>query len=364
VSLPGDIQRYLFIGLAAVLAVAGLFVVSGALGGGSPDGGVPSAQQTLQKAFSAAPQKKGGRIHGSMTVNVSGPEAAAAGLSQPFKMSIDGVANPPRGGQAPAFDIGVQVDGGGESHSVHAISTGKRGYVDLDGRAYELPRSQLRRFSSQQGDAGQAASLKALGIDPGSWVTNVTDAGTASVGAEQTNHVTADIDVPRMMEDVTKAAETTGQGQQVPAEAKDAIRKAVKSAKLEVFASKADGSLRRVVATAAFEAPGPQGKNLAGDVRFELQVSNVGKAQKIVAPRNALPFSRLDQSSLGLDGLGALGAASGRTARSAPAPRGEDSGAPARKARQSRQAANQAYVACVQKALDVTALSKCQQLLP
>ena len=47
-----------------------------------------------------------------MTVNVSGAQAAAAGLSQPFKMTIDGIANPARAGQAPTFDIGVQVDGG------------------------------------------------------------------------------------------------------------------------------------------------------------------------------------------------------------------------------------------------------------
>src|SRR4051794_41185932 len=215
-SLSGDIQRYLLIAVAAVVAALGLFVVSGALGGGSSGAG-SSAQQTLERAFSTAPQQKGGRIQGSMTVNVSGAQAAAAGLSQPFKMSIDGIANPPRAGQAPSFDIGVQVQGGGESHAVHVISAGKRGFVDLDGRAYELPRAQVSRFTSPAG-GGSAAALNTLGVHPSAWVRNVSDAGTASVGAEQTSHVTADIDVPRMMEDLMKASERSGQAQQIPAE--------------------------------------------------------------------------------------------------------------------------------------------------
>lgn len=363
-SLSGDIQRYLLIAVAAVVAAVGLFVVSGALGGGSSGGG-QSAQQTLERAFSATPQQKGGRIQGSMTVNISGAQAAAAGLSQPFKMTIDGVANPARAGQAPTFDIGVQVDGGGESHAVRVISTGKRGFVDVDGRAYELPRSQVSRFTSPAGGGGSAAALNALGVHPGAWVQNVTDAGTASVGAEQTSHVTADIDVPRMIEDLMKASERTGQAQQIPAQARDAIRKSVKSAKLDVYSSKADATLRRVVATATFEAPGPAGKSIAGDVRFDLQVTQVGKPQKVVAPRHAAPFSDLDQSSLGFGSLGTLGAGPGSTQTQRPThSRAGRSGQPARHAEQSTQASSQAYVACVQKAPDVPALTKCQSLLP
>src|SRR5690349_15590062 len=236
-SLPGDVQRYLMIGLAAVLAVVGLFVVSGTVRGGSSSGG-SSAQETLSRAFSAAPQRNGGRIEGSMTVSVAGPEAAAAGLSQPFKVSLDRVASPARAGQAPAFDIGVQTTAGGQSHIVRVISTGKRGFVDMDGRAYELPKAQMQRFSSPQGSTGGAAAVSALGLHPGTWVKNVTDAGTASVGAEETDHVTADVDVPTMMNDLMTAAQRTGQSQQIPDEARNAIRQSVKSAKLEVFVSK------------------------------------------------------------------------------------------------------------------------------
>ena len=94
---------------------------------------------------------------------------------------------------------------------------------------------------SPAGGGGSAAALNALGVHPRPWVQNVSDAGTASVGGEQTSHVTADVDVPRLMEDLIKVAERTGQAQQIPAQARDAIREAVKSAKLEVYASKADG---------------------------------------------------------------------------------------------------------------------------
>ena len=74
-----------------------------------------------------------------MTVNISGAEAAAAGLSQPFKMTIDGVANIRRRREAPTFDIGVQVRAAARA-TRRVISTRKRGFVDVDGRVYELPR--------------------------------------------------------------------------------------------------------------------------------------------------------------------------------------------------------------------------------
>jgi len=163
----------------------------------------------------------------------------------------------------------------------------------------------------------------------------------------------------------TKASERTGQAQQIPAQARDAIRKSVKSAKLDVYSSKADGTLRRVVATATFEAPGPGGKNVAGDVRFDLQVTQVDKPQKVVAPRHAAPFSSLDQSSLGFGSLGTLGSGSAGTQSQGPQrSRPSRSEKPARHAEQSTQASSQAYVACVQKAPDVPALTKCQPLLP
>jgi hypothetical protein len=186
------------------------------------------------------------------------------------------------------------------------------------------------------------------------------------VGGEQTTHVTADVDVPRMFDDVIKAAERSGQAQQIPAEGRDAIRKSVKGAHVEVFASKKDGSLRRFVANATFQAPGPQGKDLAGDVRFDLQVSEVGKPQKIVAPRNAAPISRFDQSSLGLGSLNGFG---GAPTRSTPAPKPakpahSGSGKHSKPVGQTRQAKQQAYVSCVTQADSVAALNKCQSLLP
>ena len=293
--------------LAAVLAVAGLFVVSGALGGSS-DSGEQNAQQVLEKAFTAAPaDRDSGKINGSLTVNVAGPEAAAVGLSRPFEMTLNGFVNEPRPGQAPSFDIGVNIKGGREQHSVRLVSTGRQAYMDLDGRAYRLPASQLRRISAGEGGKNDASALKALGVDPRNWLRTPRVAGDDQVGGEPVTRVAAGLDVQLMMADLMRAAERSGQAGQIdpiPAEATDSIREAVKDAQFEVYASKQDGTLRRVTATAAFEAPGPQGKNVTGDVRFDLQVSGVGEAQKIVAPRNAVPFSRVDQSDLGFGGPG------------------------------------------------------------
>jgi uncharacterized membrane protein len=281
-------------------------------------------------------------------------------------MTIDGIGNNAGPGKPSSFDIGVKLEGAGERHTMHVISTGKHGFIDVDGRAYKLPPSQFEQLTSGQGKSNDPTALKALGVDPRSWIRNPTDAGTAMVDGEQTTHVTADVDVPRMFDDVIKAAERSGQAQQIPTEDRDAIRKAVKSARVEVYASKNDGSLRRFVAAVHFQAPGPQGKELAGDVQFDLQVTEVGKPQKIVAPRNAAPISRFDQSSLG---LGALNGFGGAPTPSTPAPKAakpahSGSGKRSKPAGQTRQAKQQAYVSCVQQADGVAALNKCQPLLP
>ena len=303
-SLPGDIQRYLLIVLAAVLAVAGLFVVSGALGGSS-DSGEQNAQQVLEKAFAAAPaDRDSGKINGSLTVNVAGPEAAAVGLSRPFEMTLNGFVNEPRPGQAPSFDIGVNIKGGREQHSVRLVSTGRQAYMDLDGRAYRLPASQLRRISAGEGGKNDASALKALGVDPRNWLRTPRVAGDDQVGGEPVTRVAAGLDVQLMMADLMRAAERSGQAGQIdpiPAEATDSIREAVKDAQFEVYASKQDGTLRRVTATAAFEAPGPQGKNVTGDVRFDLQVSGVarGPEDRRPAQHRALLTPRPERSRLG-----------------------------------------------------------------
>src|SRR4051812_21354322 len=301
-SLPADLQRFAPIAVAAVLAIAGLIFVSHGIGGGSK-GGAQSADQVIARAFSATQQGHAGKITGSVSVNVSGPEAAAANLSRPFSMSIDGFANDSTAAQPRSFDIGVKVEGGGERHTVRVISTSKRRFIEMDGRAYELPAAQVKRLGSGGAAGQESPALKTLGIDPRTWVKGATDAGTARVGGEDTTHVSADIDVPRMFSDLMTAAERSGQAQQIPAEARAQIGKAVKDAKLEIFASKRDGSLRRVAATAHFEAPGPQGKPLQGDLTFDLQATPLPEAQRVVAPRHAAPFSDLAQSPLGLRGL-------------------------------------------------------------
>ena len=64
---------------------------------------------------------------------------------------------------------------------MRVVSTGRKGYFDVDGKAYELPNAQFRRFAPAKGSAASAATLQGLGVDPGNWVKNVADAGTVLV---------------------------------------------------------------------------------------------------------------------------------------------------------------------------------------
>lgn len=398
-NLSFDLQRFAPIAVAAVLAAAGLFFVGrGVTGGGGGGDHSASAQQVVQQAFAGGGKgPDSGRVKGTLTVAVSVPGGGAAGASPGnFTATVDGAFDGANG-SSPKADVEIEASGAGKKASFGVVSTGKQAFVEVDGRAYEMPPSQVRQLTHGGGQAGgkaggkaggasqdDVAALAALGIDPRDWLKNPSDAGTAQVGGEPTRHVTAEVDVPAMFADLTDAAQRSGQGRAIPSDARRTIEQAVKEAQVDVFASEKDGSLRRMTVSAKFEAQNPRGgEPVAGTFRFDLELTEAGKAQTIEAPRHAQPFSKLPPG-LGLSGLsgglsgisGALPAATGAaskppkhdaaskppagTAPTAPAAGSDAGSAPGGDATRS----SQAYVACVQKALDLQALKKCQALVP
>jgi hypothetical protein len=105
---------------------------------------------------------------------------------------------------------------------------------------------------------------------------------------------------------------------------------------------------------------------LQGDLRFGFEVGDVGKPQKIEAPRAAAPAAELEGIP-GFDGLGSTGRGSSGT----KPPQRNTGGGSAKPGKtrsngtsSARKRSEQAYISCVQQTRDAAALDKCQALLP
>jgi hypothetical protein len=347
VHLPSDLQRLAPFIAVAVLAVAGLALVVRGVGGG---GGGSGAERVIERAFGEEGKVRSGKFNVTAGLSLQGAQQQAGDVGLKAAGAFDQVG--------PKFDLDLSATGGGEETSLRALSDGKQGFLRFGGRWYTVPKEQFERLGERQAGAGQSP-LSALGVDPRSWLRNPTDQGTAQVGGEATDHVSADVDTAKMVSDFQGLAERTGQAADIPPQMRETIEDAVKQARVDVYVGQADGALRRLVVTAQLDAAVVPGvPPMQGQLRFDVQISDVNRPQRFRAPRGAAPVSDLsDVPGLGdLGALGGSGAGSGAGGGGAGSPEGGKS--------RERSRSGQAYVNCVQQAQDAAALEKCQALVP
>ena len=355
VRLPSDLQRLAPFLVVALLGIAGLVLVTRGLGDGS--GGGASAQQVLDRAFSGTGNRevRSGRMAITASANLQG-EAQTSGN---FTVKADGRFDQADG--VAQLDLDMKVSGSGQNSDVGLLVDGKRAYVELEGRWYELPAGTLKRPAEGAGAQGLTA---ALGFDPRVWLRNPKSEGTAQVGGVATDHVSADVDVARMASDLTGLADRAGQSGALTPQVRESLDDAVKQARVDIYVGQKDDVLYKLAVSAQVDAePGAGAAPVRGDLKFDVEVSDLGKPQKIVAPRNAAPAAEI-QGIPGFSGLGSAGGGSGTgsgrtgSGSTGSGKSGSDAGGSASKR------AEQAYLSCVQGAQDPAALDKCQALLP
>ena len=363
VRLPSELQRLAPFLAVAVLAIAGLLLVTRGVGGGGGGGGT-DAQQVIDRAFAGGngSDAKSGRMTMSASVALQGGGQASGNFSVEANGRFD------QAGGAPKLDLDMKVSGGGEDGEFGLLVDGARGYLNFEGRWYELPGGTFK--PPAEGAQGQGLTA-ALGFDPRGWLRNPRSEGTARVGGVETDHVSADVDVRRMVSDLTGLADRAGQSDRLPPEVRAGLDDAVEQARVDLYVGREDGVLHKLTVSAQLDANLGEGTPpVRGDVKFDVEVSDLGKPQKIDAPRDAVPASELEGIP-GLQGLGSAGAGSDTGAGSGTGSSGSagggtsgsgaggsNGGAPTRKR------SEQAYVNCVQQAQDAAALDKCQALIP
>lgn len=314
--------------VAALLLAA--FAVAGCGGGGSdgPAADAPPAE-LLKATFSGDTSIQSGVLTLALDADVQGvAEPVALKLNGPFQSSGSTT-------ELPKFAFELSVTTRGATQTIGATSTGDKGFLSYQGTDYAVPDDLFRQFADgyrksarDRDQKGQAPSLQSLGIDPLRWLTDPRKAGEADVGGTQTVHLTAGIDVPKLLADVRTAAGKVGSasGQaQLSAADVDALAKSVKSAKVDLYTGADDHKLRKFVLDLQLTT---------GHVKLTLQFDQLNQPQDITAPADAKSITGL---------LSALGAA-------APSSSG---------------ASSQRYLECVQAAgNDIAQLQACAKLAP
>ncbi|HEX6390996.1 MAG TPA: hypothetical protein VFZ89_16165 [Solirubrobacteraceae bacterium] len=241
-------------------------------------------------------------------------DATGLGIKGPINARLSGPFQSNGGKTLPSVDLSLALTAGEDSLSAGIVSTGEKGYLKLADQVYDAGddlykslNDSYRAASTQTDKESESRSpLASLGIEPLRWLKAPKTAGEEDIGGTKTVHVTADVDVAKLLQDVdtllAKAPDLNVPGaEQVPtrlsAKQRATIAEAVKKAGFDVWSGKADGALRRMRAEVSFDVPESARKGVgglrSGTIVIDLTLSQLNEEQEIKAPAGARPLSEL-----------------------------------------------------------------------
>ncbi len=300
--------------LRAAVALLALFACVGLLSACSGSSG--SAQSLLNDTFSGHTPIESGNVNLSFAVSAAGSSAAtkplSVRLSGPFQNA--GTPSGAQPGKLPHFALRLDLSAAGHALSAGATSTGSALYVELAGTWFSTPQSTYKALQEGYAQATKSASttkvrstFASLGIDPVRWLSNPTNAGVVTISGVSTIHLTASVDIPAFLADVSKlsqagsalglASPVPGAGGSLSPAVVNELAKSIKSAHVDVYTGKDDHLLRRLEVSATVSGT-PQTQTLLGglsgaEVKVLLEFSELNKPQTIAAPSNPQPPSQL-----------------------------------------------------------------------
>jgi hypothetical protein len=299
------------VALLAAIACASLL---GACGGAAG-----SAESLLQDTFSGHTQIESGNVNLLFALSAKGSSSATKPLAVSLKGPFENTGAPSgaQAGKLPRFALQLELNAAGHALNAGATSTGSALFVDLAGTWFATPQSTYTALEQGYSQATKKASASkvrstfaALGIEPGHWLSNPTNVGTTTIAGVSTVHLTASVDIPAFLADVSKlsqAGSTLGLGSPVPGASTSTgtlsssviaeVAKSIKSAHVDIYTGQSDHLLRRLEVSASVSAT-PQTKALLGglssaDVKVLLEFTNLNEPQTIAAPSNPQPPSQL-----------------------------------------------------------------------
>ena len=294
--------------LRVAVALLALAAPTIALAACSGSGG-ESPRALLSDTFSGHSQIESGNVNLSFAISASGSVAS----TKPLSVRLTGPFQSEGSDKLPRFSLKLDLSAAGHGFSAGATATGSALYVQLAGTWFSTPSSTYKAIEAGFAKASHQASsskvnstFSSLGIDPAKWLSNPSNAGTATVGGVTTVHLTADVNVPAFLADVSKlfqAGNALGLASPVPGAASitpsaiDELAKSIRVARVEVYTGQSDHRLRRLEVSATVAATTQTRALLGGlstaQVKVLLEFSDLNKPQSITAPPHPQSSSQL-----------------------------------------------------------------------
>jgi hypothetical protein len=344
----------------AVLAIAIPLPAAVAGCGGGSSSSSEDPQQVLDQTFNNPTKITSGNVN----ISISG--SAQGAQSGDVSATIDGPFESSGPTQFPQFDLNAKISasGAGQNFSFDGalIATQDNAYVDYQNQAYEVGTDIFKQFqtayaqqakqSQAQGGSKSASSVfSQFGIDPKTWLTNISNEGTTDVDGTSTIHIHGDADVAKIVADLQKVSQATQSGttSQLTPQQIDQLKSSIKSASIDVYSGSDDHLLRKLALTMAITPPASTGSPVSSvDLNFSVTLSDVNNPQTISGPSNAKPIADL-LSQFGLGGVPGLGS----TGTGPLVPPGGSTGG----------SSSGAYLKCVNQATTPADINSCAQKL-
>lgn len=355
--------------LLALLLAAPLAAVAGCGGGDDED-----VRALLDRAFDQPIESA------VVTADVEIELEGLQGVEGPLRLKLSG---PYRSAEdkLPAFDWDVSFSGGGQNLTAELVSTSDNVFVGFRGTNYEVGEEDVSRFNEQlaaaQREEGER-SLAQFGVDAREWLEDPEDAGDEEIAGVQTTHVTAGVDVGKMLADLNKVIERAGgavPGQppaQLTEEQREQVEEIVQEPTLDVYVGKEDSTVRRLAVNLEVEVPEGERDQVGGlergAVSFSIEFARVGQEVRIEPPESARPIEELAEQIAGAGALGggqAGGAQNGGGGQDGGGNGAGQNGAGDGAGQGDAQTTLQRYLSCVREADpgDLEAIQACEELL-
>lgn len=301
--------RFLHVLLTAAALVAASLALAACGGGGDKSGESPQAvldEATLQGIES-------GKIDLTLGVKALGPEGGNLDVSLSGPFQAEGK------GSLPQLDVNAKAKGSISGENVDfdggIVLLPNSAYVNYEGTEYEVDpttfsfvESALEQAQSEAGaetgSAGAAACQEEAGkLKVADFFEGGTNEGSAEVDGTATTKVSGDLNVPGAIDAVLEVAESQACRAQLAAagplpsqseidKAKDEVTSSLKSAHVDVYVGD-DNIVRQISAELTIKPEDSGSGPKSVEIGLDLKLSGVNEEQKISAPENAKPLSRL-----------------------------------------------------------------------
>jgi hypothetical protein len=307
-------------------------------GCGGDGGGDQDPQEVIDATFNNDATVTSGVLDFSVDASAGDQGNFDASLSGPFQ----GVEDDPTA--LPQLDLAATVSGEGAGQSVNfdggLTITDDNVFVEYGGQAYEvgsdtftqlkdaIEASAAQTEESQTGDAaasfreGCEQALEAQGGDPAAcdfelsgWFTNLTNDGSEDLDGTSVVHISGDVDVAQMLDDLIGIAQSVpGAEGQVDQAQVDQVSEAISTAGFDIYSGEDDSILRKMDVNVSVDPSAIEGASVVPieslDLGFSVGLSDVNEEQTIAGPSDAQPIEEL-LGQFGLSGLGPLGGLGG-----------------------------------------------------